>query len=220
MQTVRSAQSGDPSAKDLLQHASIPLFHCPSDPGAVPGTASYCGNAGTGTQRSGMNGMFRYIDGFRPWEEGGVVRAMDVRDGLSRTASVAEVLVGDESVTRPRSGWGIPEQSGPNELDAFAAACRLLPSDPARSGLSGGPGPAGRDWTDLNLGPTLYNHVNPPNTPLCINGTQYQLGSFAAGSLHAGGAHVLYGDGHAEFVSESIDLAQWRQLGSRAGGPE
>jgi prepilin-type processing-associated H-X9-DG protein len=36
-----------------------------------------------------------------------------------------------------------------------------------------------------------------------------------AGSAHPGGAQTLYGDGHCDFTSSSVDLAVWRQIGSR-----
>jgi prepilin-type processing-associated H-X9-DG protein len=33
--------------------------------------------------------------------------------------------------------------------------------------------------------------------------------------MHAGGANVLYGDGHVQFASEAVDRQVWRELGSR-----
>jgi prepilin-type N-terminal cleavage/methylation domain-containing protein/prepilin-type processing-associated H-X9-DG protein len=39
----------------------------------------------------------------------------------------------------------------------------------------------------------------------------------AYGSWHSGGAQVVFADGHVEFISNSIDKATWRALGTRDG---
>ncbi|MGQ9575627.1 MAG: DUF1559 family PulG-like putative transporter [Thermoguttaceae bacterium] len=44
------------------------------------------------------------------------------------------------------------------------------------------------------------------------------LGFYAARSDHAGGVNARLGDGSVRFISEQIDLATWRALGTRAGG--
>jgi prepilin-type processing-associated H-X9-DG protein len=36
-------------------------------------------------------------------------------------------------------------------------------------------------------------------------------------SFHSGGVNVLYGDGSVIFVSDSIDGATWRAMGTPAG---
>ena len=43
-------------------------------------------------------------------------------------------------------------------------------------------------------------------------------GWFAARSLHPGGVNIALGDGSVRFVSDTVDLAVWRGLGTRAGG--
>ncbi len=42
------------------------------------------------------------------------------------------------------------------------------------------------------------------------------LGGYA--SMHRGGVHFLYGDGHLSFVSDSIDHETYQAMGTRAGG--
>jgi hypothetical protein len=37
-------------------------------------------------------------------------------------------------------------------------------------------------------------------------------------SRHVGGVHCLLGDGAVRFVSENIDLNNWRALATRSGG--
>jgi prepilin-type processing-associated H-X9-DG protein len=65
----------------------------------------------------------------------------------------------------------------------------------------------------------LYTHTVPPNSPDrdCIDqlGTQFHL---AARSAHPGGVNVALADGSVRFVRDSIPLANWRALGTRAGG--
>src|SRR5205814_1294109 len=80
-----------------------PALVCPSDGVARGGSvsknaaSSFAGNFGTGVQRDGYNGMFRHLETTFPQFPEGPVRAEDVADGLSRTAAMCEVLVGDGS---------------------------------------------------------------------------------------------------------------------------
>ena len=45
----------------------------------------------------------------------------------------------------------------------------------------------------------------------------HNFGLTAARSRHTGGVQVLLCDGSARFISENIDLATWRALGTRGG---
>jgi prepilin-type processing-associated H-X9-DG protein len=38
------------------------------------------------------------------------------------------------------------------------------------------------------------------------------------GSRHMGGAQVVFADGHADFISETIDREAWSKLGTRGEG--
>src|SRR5262249_2960938 len=77
----------------------------------------------------------------------------------------------------------------------------------------------GAKWLNGHYGDTLYNHGLTPNSSAfdCGN-TSHSSGLTAARSRHMGGVHVLYCDGSARFISNSIDASIWRGLGSRAGG--
>jgi len=92
----------------------------------------------------------------------------------------------------------------------------------------------GRIWTDLS---TSY-HINARNAPnsqvpdygVCgeqtdprkapctrktgTPGTHY----LSSRSRHPGGVNVLLGDGSVRFIKDSISLASWKALSSRAGG--
>jgi prepilin-type N-terminal cleavage/methylation domain-containing protein/prepilin-type processing-associated H-X9-DG protein len=67
---------------------------------------------------------------------------------------------------------------------------------------------------------SLRNTENPLNAALTATATGLPCtvdvdGAF--GSYHPGGAHFVFGDGHVEFLSESIDLDRYQAISTRAG---
>jgi prepilin-type N-terminal cleavage/methylation domain-containing protein/prepilin-type processing-associated H-X9-DG protein len=97
-----------------------------------------------------------------------------------------------------------------------------------RNAVPGGPsppwgpsGPVGGYWW-LAIMPygTIYNHVMAPNTFSCIDGTGGHLlsGAWTAMSRHPGGINVCFGDGHVQFIKQTIALRTWWALGTKAGG--
>jgi prepilin-type processing-associated H-X9-DG protein len=69
-----------------------------------------------------------------------------------------------------------------------------------------------------------YNHYYTPNSKSydCIANdptmTYISVGYRAARSRHIGGVNVLLADGSVRFVNDSIPLAQWQALSTRADG--
>jgi prepilin-type processing-associated H-X9-DG protein len=66
-----------------------------------------------------------------------------------------------------------------------------------------------------------YNHVMPPNTWSCaydINGIINDNGANPASSRHPGIVNVLFADGSARAIKETIAVEVWWALGTRAGG--
>ena len=120
------------------------------------------------------------------------VAAREVTDGLSKTLMLSEILV-------------VP--------DAGADDFR------------------GRYWNTLSMSAS-FSTAQPPNTSVGDNpywgcaeipGAPCQVGSdtglvMYARSRHSGGVCAAFGDGSTRFISESIDLAAYRGLGSRDGG--
>lgn len=198
----------------------VDLYRCPSDPAGPIGAGidgtNYAGNYGSGVQRYDYNGIFRNIRNTPGRWKGGPVRAASVRDGLSHTAAVSEILLASGSPEKLRTIWELPTTyPGGALLDEFAAVCEHF--EPGQ-GLISDNWFRGRPWVMGDEGTTLYNHVLPPNRRSCRNGTFVADGIYTAASLHDGGVHVLYADGHVVFASESIDLNVWRAIGSRDGG--
>jgi len=96
-----------------------------------------------------------------------------------------------------------------------------LNGQPVQSPPWGPSGPVGGYWW-LAIFPygTIYNHVMPPNSFSCIDGTGGHLlhGAWTAGSRHPGGVNVCFGDGSVHFIKQTISLQAWWALGTKAGG--
>ena len=211
------------SENKFLRNTYISTYACPSDAetrnaiGAESYPASYAGNYSSGFQKYGYNGIFLPLRS--SWEQfpAGRIRLEDITDGLSNTAAVGEILVGDGSGDLLRTLWATPRRiEGADQLDEFASFCASMgPKTPggAKYGL-------GNTWISGDAGQTWYNHVNTPNKPSCLNQNDVIQGCYSAASLHIGGVNVLYADGHVQFTSEIIDLQTWRALASRNGAED
>ena len=213
---------------------SLATFRCPSDPVApYPDTLCYAANFGTGNQVDGLNGFFVTTDdAFAVGWPGtsasslSLTRHQDITDGLSQTVAIAEMLPSSVEAYAPpgspvsdfrRVIWVIsPPLARPNEFTQFRSQCAALRV--AQTGFNFSSATRGWNWsTTSGIVPmALYHHVLNPNMPSCFNsGPTY--GAYSAGSLHTGGAHVLFGDGHVEFMSDQVDAKVWHDIGTRAG---
>ena len=115
-----------------------------------------------------------------------------------------------------RNNWTMTTSYGaPSELDAFRAACLVeTPRAIAGGGWYGTP-TSGHQWWEGSIGYTLYNHMMTPNERSCDHGNGPEFGAYTASSLHLGGVNVVFGDGHATFVSQNVDSVVWAKMGSR-----
>jgi prepilin-type N-terminal cleavage/methylation domain-containing protein/prepilin-type processing-associated H-X9-DG protein len=196
-------------AGQTARSTTIAAFLCPSDRTLTSqaGGTNYAGNGGVGFDPSGRlrNGAF-----------GASVR--DFADGLSNTAAISEWVRGDgdPQVRDPkRSVFATPQQLvNQADLGRFGAQCHGLSLQSAVLERLG----KGMDWTRSGFGYSLYNHVLGINDHTCTNGGLVDQGAWTAGSLHPGGANILFADGHVVFVKDSIALATWRAVGTRSGG--
>ncbi|SIO43262.1 prepilin-type processing-associated H-X9-DG domain-containing protein [Singulisphaera sp. GP187] len=197
-----------------VSSVSLSVFLCPSD--ARPsmqanGFTNYAGNGGSGTQAYGYNGIF--VPGNAP-----PVVPGSVIDGFSSTALMAEWMLGGgaSGVQDPRrTVFATPVSLiRPDQLELFAEQCRLQVLEAGQSITSN----KGANWLYGEFGHTIYNHVLNPNESSCTNGTLVHEGAWTASSLHGEGSHVLFVDGHIQFLRNSIHKNIWRAIGSRAGG--
>jgi hypothetical protein len=138
-----------------------------------------------------------------------------ISDGLSATAILSEVVVGNRSQPRYSGIWDVASMPAKTQLESFASACRAAPA----SGAHYMPWRRGSPWLQGGLGQALYNHVLPPNAPSCLNGGEFRHGAWSASSLHPSVANTALADGSVRPISESIELGVWRKMGSRASDP-
>ncbi|NLY01574.1 MAG: DUF1559 domain-containing protein [Rhodopirellula sp.] len=177
----------------------IPLatFMCPSDP-ASPAFAepasdrwggNYLGCIGNGTLSTGTgNGMFGY--------ETQKIRMASLIDGTSNTMMLSEAV---QRVAVPSGfSWGcagcywIGGAHGEVTYTALEAPNTKVP--------------------DQNY---LCKSTTTPQAPCTTNQTvRYNF----ARSFHPGGVNMSLGDGSVRFLSETINLATYHALATRAGG--
>jgi prepilin-type processing-associated H-X9-DG protein len=175
---------------------------------------NYAGNAGNGVQYYGANGFFFVAPSPKvpdPWMR----RPADLTDGRSMTACIAEwTFEGSQGRDRRRAVLGTPrELIKAEEFSEFVKLCSGLSMTRAYDAYS-----KGTSWMLNGLSDTLYNHILGINMHSCINGTKAIEGAWTAGSMHPGGANVLFADGHTSFMKDSIDLSIWIAFGSCNGG--
>ncbi len=212
-----------------VRAAFIEQYVCPSDPfveicaadGSRP--TSYAGCYGSGAQKYGFNGVFRMygaenLYGKNPGKY--PVRAADIKDGLSNTVAMSEILVSGltpsllltPKVDKRRVIVDFPPLQLPDELEAFADGCAALVGQYYYHEFNWG-----RPWVHGQPFKTMYNHVLTPNGSNCTNGTAVAEGAYTAASNHPGGVNSLFADGHAVFVADSIERRVWRSQASRNG---
>jgi len=199
----------------------VAVFICPSESlpafDAYPYT-SYAGNYGSVYAADGdSDGPFKTC--FFTWPGSW---SRDVMDGLSQTSLFSEWLTGNEN-DGPELGRSSREEIEVNPAethDEFAARCR------SQIGMKRLPGHRrGRYWYNGHWTNNLYDHGVPPNLPFCSKSPKSILPipsglyvACSAGSMHPGGANVVFADAHVRMVRDSIQPADWRALGSIAGG--
>lgn len=211
-------EAGEWDQKDNLAAVgtNLAVYLCASDPhearsGGPFGWTNYAGSRGVGVQKYGENGAFSF-------PPGKTVKHRDFTDGLSTTVMVSEWVLGGGSSDNPdplRSTFHTPRRlTEPDEFEEFASLCRDLDTATARVNRNH----KGENWMHGEFGKTLYNHTLALNGRTCLNGSGYQTGAWTAGSMHPGGANVLFADSSARFIRQSTQLEVWRALGSRNGG--
>ena len=194
----------------------LPGLLCPTDHpfDEAPAMTSYAVNFGVGyTKTSGLyanaNGPFSFLD-TKP-----VVRPQMITDGMSHTVGISEWALGTDVRVNADPKRGLySARVEPNEFEAFARACHDLDT---RTTETTGQVKA-TTWMQVGFGQNVYNHDLSVGDHSCYNGGGTYSGAWTASSVHAGGAHALYVDGHCVFAKETTSLAIWRALGTMNGG--
>ena len=230
----------DTAANNNLAIVQPTVFLCPSDLGTklqaqgsgFSGVTNYVLNTGTTFSVSVNNPLGAPVTGV--FYENSNIGLRDVTDGTSNTICISEQVLsnpndpnsngGNWNGSSPASGYVLTTgnnntNNGP-ELINYPGDCVAGGSLQLTRGsrlLYGAPGH------------TMYNHLRGPNDRGidCRGGLPHSVRNYywwsrlshnvASHSRHVGGVHSLYCDGHVQFVSNSIDIATWKGLGSRAG---
>jgi len=216
---------GDDPALDFNREArmaQIPGFLCPSDPDELPiaegGRTNYFANQGNSllhglppSDPSDPNFGFPAPNGI--FYLNSRVKFRDILDGTSHTAAFSEKNKGDGSnaIVTEESDTFQPG-TNPETLDeavADCAACDIYDLTKQRISNVGVP------WLRAYHSNSQYYHIAPPNTRSCM----YPPGRImtTAGSRHPDGVNVLMCDGSVHFVVDTLELAVWRGMGTRAG---
>jgi prepilin-type N-terminal cleavage/methylation domain-containing protein/prepilin-type processing-associated H-X9-DG protein len=211
-----SLVNGDP-ANTTVANTRLSIFICPSDLGDTHpeygGQTNYMADMGSWIvwqQASGPNTGLMPPNG--TFYGNSATRFADIADGLSNTTVFSERVLADFSngIVSPIADVFF-SPAAPLTLDDAVAACQAVNIyDPA----SQFPLFMGAPWVN---GQHVFLHVTAPDTRSCGFFTALRA-SMPPSSHHTGGVNALMGDGSVRFIKDSINLATWRALGTRAGG--
>ena len=185
---------------------------------------NYSLNNGTWAVLTGKTSAMRSGDGaFGPNQ---ACRPADFVDGLSNTVAMAEVkaftnrVVGASTTTVYAAG--LP----PLSQTSAVASLPLAAFNPATYSHV--------EWVDGKVDETGFTTVFTPNSNVAYSsgGVAYDVdvvlarepnpgdtyAAVTSRSYHSGGVNVMFMDGSTRFISNGIDLATWRALGTRVGG--
>ena len=212
----------------------IPTLRCPSDPGRglpAQGRANYGFCMGDALHRSnnglGANngtragsGRARHVQAscrgvFVPRKD---TKFRDILDGLANTIAMGELStdLGDFHMTTVPLPVGQVNGNDMRFDPPYAGICPefLDPERPTfwdpvhHPTILAQLGQEDRRGFKWARGRPLYTGVYtilPPNSPVCVNNSPQNFGTFGPSSRHQGGAHVLMADGAVIFMTDSIE---------------
>ena len=206
---------------DFVRSAYVPVFNCPSDgaislPKLLGGTNSYYANQGTGILFGLPTGVPGDPNAEMPIPNGVFFRDSAVtfgmiKDGASNTAAFSEKRIGDgnNGISSPLSDTYRPGTFPTTADEAYKQCMACDINDLSKQGVSN----VGAPWIWGYHSTTIYFHVAPPNTRSCM----FPPGRImtTASSWHGNGVNVAMCDGSQRWVSNGVDVAVWRALGTR-----
>lgn len=201
----------------------VTLYLCPSDAasstvgfqGKNLGAANYAACFGSGVKLNGFNGMFNLGD-IWPTSIPTYISASHIVDGLSNTVAMSEMRHADLTWDRYRTVWKSPVRLvSAAQVPALISQCDAMPEVPSTFGWQGDSGRLGVPWYNGDCGRGMYNHMLPPNRPSCTLSGRPAEGNVTATSFHSGGVNALFADGSVRFISNTVDVDVWGEMGSR-----
>lgn len=206
----------DGSSNLTAAKTKLSLYLCPSDQSDIPGNdygpTNYVANVGTGLISAGDIDQGEGI-----FVTNSNLRFCDITDGTSNTVMFSESLTGDGQT--PSGSTPSDYRRGMFEVSAGAPPTVPTPAMCAAATSGSWNGQRSAKWINGHYGDALYNHFLTPNSKTwdCDN-EFHNMALLAARSAHAGGVHVLLGDGSTRFVGDNINQSTWRALATRASG--
>jgi prepilin-type N-terminal cleavage/methylation domain-containing protein/prepilin-type processing-associated H-X9-DG protein len=192
-------------ANFTARNARLGIFLCPSD-GEPEHANNYRLNRGKYDPRCGRLW-------FGPFSLGWLPSQASVTDGLARTAFASERVAGSfvDGANEPDRDVRVPIQPLPSSPtdDQYVPYC--LATERAWWQHV-----AGRYWFYTGMYDTDNNHTGPPNDPRPSCGDE--RGLQPPRSYHPHLVNVLFGDGHVEPITNSIDQKTWESLGTHNAG--
>ncbi len=193
----------DGGRKELFSPTSTWVFPDRTRGGLARGNYGVNGGAGSATSRTDFRrtherGPFHFGGSGRPNEPYGAKFA-DIRDGLSNTVLVGELVAGESSVDI-RGVW------------MYASSNYICGGEPSYRNPRIQVTPNGNALDDLRMDrPGRCGHTGAIDRNLrCVSGGG--RGFQTSRSRHPGGVHVTMADGSVKFISESIPLPVWLAL--------
>jgi prepilin-type N-terminal cleavage/methylation domain-containing protein/prepilin-type processing-associated H-X9-DG protein len=206
-----------PDAPTVVNHTArntrLAVLLCPSDSGAQH-LNSYRFNRGRYKGGSGppYDGPFSF--GVAPSEA-------TITDGLAQTAFVSERVSGSFSPVVNDAHRDLKSPPGEAMAGVYTDD-QLIPIC-----LASEPGSwnriAGRYWFFSGFAYGSYNHNGAPNDdrPSCLWAGPFEAsrgGLSPPRSFHPGGVGVLFGDGHTQLITDSIESRTWIAIGTYNSG--
>lgn len=171
--------------------SQVPMYHCPSDPGAMMWRANEYTHARGNYVVGWGNGTFLQTEPEftgAPFSMNKQTRISDMTDGTSKTAFMSEVL-------KPLVEEHFDFRGGIMNDDQSSA--QFMTVNTPNAGIDSTVCVDKERPAPCQLGPTTY---------------------LSARSYHPGGVNVLCGDGSVHFVGDDIDLYVWQTLGATKSG--
>jgi prepilin-type N-terminal cleavage/methylation domain-containing protein/prepilin-type processing-associated H-X9-DG protein len=240
--TVAAVYGGNDFINSTVRNAAVNTYLCPSEGGGAvwPSGTDYAASYGPqwnwGDVSSGapQTGAFAYQT---------AVSLASFTDGLSNTVAVLEVVRGDLSpviyrgdVYDNQTGTPAATTTFPANLataNSYISGCiALKKADPGNAAYSGNASSVSRQWGAahaywangrVEVGATSNMALTPNSTtPDCSSFTITNVGPAGQGvytsrSFHPGGVDVLFGDGSAKFIKDSINQLTWWAIGTKNG---
>jgi prepilin-type N-terminal cleavage/methylation domain-containing protein/prepilin-type processing-associated H-X9-DG protein len=206
----------DSPTNDTVRTTIVSSFLCPSDdPNPIPArgaATNYMADMGSWIvwqSSSGPNANMLPPNGV--FYGNSATKFADVRDGLSNTGFFSERVLADGSnaIVSPLADVFF-SPAAPTTQDEAVQICQAVDITNLANQF---PLFMGAPWVN---GQHVFQHVNVPNARSCGFFTILRA-SMPPSSRHPGGVNLLMGDGSVRFVKDSISLATWRALGTRAG---